>query len=35
MPRVGLKPMTPVFEQEKTVHALDSAAIVVGKEVIL
>jgi hypothetical protein len=29
MPRVGLEPMTPVFEQAKTVHALDCAITVV------
>jgi hypothetical protein len=27
MPRVGFEPTTPVFEQAKTVHALDRAAI--------
>jgi hypothetical protein len=31
MPRVGFEPKTPVFEQAKTVHALDRAAIVIGK----
>jgi hypothetical protein len=30
MPREGLKPMIPVFEQAKTVHALDRAATVIG-----
>jgi hypothetical protein len=30
MPRVGFKLMTPVFEWAKTVHALDSAATVIG-----
>jgi hypothetical protein len=29
MPRVGLEPMIPVLEWEKTVHALDRAATVV------
>jgi hypothetical protein len=30
MPRVGFEPMTPVFEQAKTIHALDRAATVIG-----
>jgi hypothetical protein len=30
MPREGFEPMTPVFEQAKTVHALDRAATVIG-----
>jgi hypothetical protein len=30
MPRVGFEPMTPVFEQVKTVHAIDRAATVTG-----
>jgi uncharacterized membrane protein len=30
MPLVGFEPMTPVFEQAKTVHALDRAATVIG-----
>jgi hypothetical protein len=30
MPRVGFESMTPVFERAKTVHALDSAATVIG-----
>jgi hypothetical protein len=30
MPRVGFEPMIPVFEREKTVHALDLAATVMG-----
>jgi hypothetical protein len=30
MSRVGFEPTTPVFEQAKTVHALDRAATVVG-----
>jgi hypothetical protein len=31
MPRVGFEPTTPVFEREKTVHALDRATTVIGK----
>jgi hypothetical protein len=31
MPRVGFEPTISVFEQEKTVHALDGAATVIGK----
>jgi hypothetical protein len=30
MSRVGFEPTTPVFEPEKTVHALDRAATVIG-----
>jgi hypothetical protein len=30
MPQVGLKPMIPVFERPKTVHALGRAATVIG-----
>jgi hypothetical protein len=30
MPRVGFEPTIPVFELEKTVHALDRAATVIG-----
>jgi hypothetical protein len=30
MPRVGFEPSTPVFEREKTVHALDRTATVIG-----
>jgi hypothetical protein len=30
MSRVGFEPTTPVFEQPKTVHALDPAAAVIG-----
>jgi hypothetical protein len=30
MPQVGLEPTIPVFERAKTVHALDSAATVIG-----
>jgi hypothetical protein len=30
MPQVGFEPTTPVFERAKIVHALDSAATVIG-----
>jgi hypothetical protein len=30
MPRVGFKPMTPVFERMQMVHALDRAVTVIG-----
>jgi hypothetical protein len=30
MPQVGFEPIIPVFERAKTVHALDSAATVIG-----
>jgi hypothetical protein len=30
MPRVLFEPTNPVFEQAKTVHALDCAATVIG-----
>jgi hypothetical protein len=30
MPWIGFEPTTPVFERAKTVHALDSAATVIG-----
>jgi hypothetical protein len=30
MPQLGFQPTTPVFEQVKTVHALDNAATVIG-----
>jgi hypothetical protein len=30
MPRVEFEPTTPVFEQAKTVHALDRAATLIG-----
>jgi hypothetical protein len=30
MPRVGFEPMIPAFEREKTVHALDCAATLIG-----
>jgi hypothetical protein len=33
MPRVGFEPTIPVFEQAKTVHAVDSAATVTGTPV--
>jgi hypothetical protein len=33
MPQVGFERMIPVFEQVKTVHALDHAATVVGEVV--
>jgi hypothetical protein len=29
---VGFEPPIPVYERAKTVHALDRAAIVIGKE---
>jgi hypothetical protein len=32
MPRVGFEPTTPVFEQVKTVHALDRAATVIDTD---
>jgi hypothetical protein len=32
MPRVGIELTTPVFEQAKTVHALDRAAILMGTD---
>jgi hypothetical protein len=31
MPQMGFEPTIPAFEREKTVHALDRAASVVGK----
>jgi hypothetical protein len=31
MPQVGFQPTTPVFEQAKTVLALDCAATLIGK----
>jgi hypothetical protein len=34
MPRVGFEPTIPVFEQAKTVHALDRAATVIGTHYI-
>jgi hypothetical protein len=30
MPRVGFEHATPVFEQAKTIHALDGADTVIG-----
>jgi hypothetical protein len=30
MPPLGFEPTIPVFERRKTVHALDSAATVIG-----
>jgi hypothetical protein len=30
MPKIGFEHTTPVFEREKTVHALDRAATVIG-----
>jgi hypothetical protein len=30
MPQVGFEPSIAVFERAKTIHALDSAAIVIG-----
>jgi hypothetical protein len=35
MPQVGFEPMSPVFEREKTVHALDRAATVIGMELTI
>jgi hypothetical protein len=34
MPRVGIEPTIPAFEQMKTVHALDRAATVIGRNYI-
>jgi hypothetical protein len=34
MPRVGFKPTISVFERAKTVHALDSAATVIGLQLL-
>jgi hypothetical protein len=34
MPRVGFEPMVPAFERAKTVHALDLAAAVIGRNII-
>jgi hypothetical protein len=33
-PRVGFEPAIPVFEWEKTFHALDRAATVIGHNII-
>jgi hypothetical protein len=30
MPQMGFEPTIPVFEQVKTIHALDTAATVIG-----
>jgi hypothetical protein len=35
MPRVGFEPTTPMFERAKTVHSLDSVAIVFGDDTTL
>jgi hypothetical protein len=35
IPRVGFEPTGPVFEREKTVHGLDPAATVIGRQSIL
>jgi hypothetical protein len=32
MPQVEFEPMIPAFERAKTVHALDSAATVIGND---
>jgi hypothetical protein len=32
MPRDGFEPTVPAFEREKTVHALDGAANVIGED---
>jgi hypothetical protein len=32
MPRVGFEPTIPVFERAKTVHALDGATTVIGRQ---
>jgi hypothetical protein len=32
MPRVGFEPTIPVFERAKTVHVLDRAATVIGRQ---
>jgi hypothetical protein len=34
MPRVGFEPTIPAFERAKTVHVLDRAETVSGKEVL-
>jgi hypothetical protein len=31
MPLVGFEPAMPVFQQAKTIHALDRAVTVIGK----
>jgi hypothetical protein len=35
MPRVGFEPRIKVFEQAKTVHALDRAVTVIGNKAFL
>jgi hypothetical protein len=35
MPRVGFEPMIPIFQRAKTFHALDRAATVIGKYVLI
>jgi hypothetical protein len=35
MPRVGFELTIPVFEREKTVHALDRAATVIGYDKVI
>jgi hypothetical protein len=35
MSKVGFEPMFPLFKRTKTVHALDRAAIVIGRPVVL
>jgi hypothetical protein len=32
MPRVGFEPTIPVFARAKTVHALDRAVTVIGRD---
>jgi hypothetical protein len=33
MPRVGFEPPTPMFERAKTVHPLDRASAVIGRDI--
>jgi hypothetical protein len=35
MPQVRFEPTIPVFERVKMVHALDRAATVIGKELLI
>jgi hypothetical protein len=35
MPRVGIEPMSPMFEREETIHDLDRAATTVGPTMIV
>jgi hypothetical protein len=35
MPRVGFEPAIQVFKREKTVHALDRAATVIGENIYI